>query len=243
MLRVVGGRTHYGEAVGIMTLETVFPRIPGDVGNASTFRFPVKLRTVKGASINRVVKQGDPALLEPFIEAAKELEKEGVRAITTSCGFLALFQDELAKSVKIPVFASSLMQVPLVYKMLGKGHKVGIITADSGSLSEKHLRAAGIDSIPLAIAGMEDQEEFPKAFLRNEPAIDPDKIRAEIVGVVKNLVSKNPDIGAFVLECANMPPYSAAIQEATGLPVFDIVTFINYVYGAVVRKPFKESFM
>jgi len=236
---VIGGRTHYGEAIGIITLDTTFPRIPGDIGNASTFSFPVKLRTVKGASIDRVVKQGDRTLLEPFIDTAKGLEKEGVRAVTTTCGFLALFQDEIAASVRIPVFTSSLMQVPLVYKMLGKGHKVGIVTADSDSLSQKHLTAAGIDpSIPLAIAGMQDQKEFSR-LLGNESELEPDKIEAEIVNVAKKLASENPDMGAFVLECANLPPYSSAIQRATGLPVFDLVTLTNYVYMAVVSRPFK----
>ena len=238
-MRVIGGRTHYGEAIGIITLDTTFPRIPGDIGNASTFSFPVKLRTVKGASIDRVVKQGDRTLLEPFIDTAKGLEKEGVRAVTTTCGFLALFQDEIAASVRIPVFTSSLMQVPLVYKMLGKGHKVGIVTADSDSLSQKHLTAAGIDpSIPLAIAGMQDQKEFSR-LLGNESELEPDKIEAEIVNVAKKLASENPDMGAFVLECANLPPYSSAIQRATGLPVFDLVTLTNYVYMAVVSRPFK----
>ena len=238
-MRVIGGRTHYGEAIGIITLDTTFPRIPGDIGNASTFSFPVKLRTVKGASIDRVVKQGDRTLLEPFIDTAKGLEKEGVRAVTTTCGFLALFQDEIAASVRIPVFTSSLMQVPLVYKMLGKGHKVGIVTADSDSLSQKHLTAAGIDpSIPLAIAGMQDQKEFSR-LLGNESELEPDKIEAEIVNVAKKLASENSDMGAFVLECANLPPYSSAIQRATGLPVFDLVTLTNYVYMAVVSRPFK----
>jgi len=238
-LRVIGGRTHYGEAIGIITLDTTFPRIPGDIGNASTFSFPVKLRTVKGASIDRVVKQGDRTLLEPFIDTAKGLEKEGVRAVTTTCGFLALFQDEIAASVRIPVFTSSLMQVPLVYKMLGKGHKVGIVTADSDSLSQKHLTAAGIDpSIPLAIEGMQDQKEFSR-LLGNESELEPDKIEAEIVNVAKKLASENSDMGAFVLECANLPPYSSAIQRATGLPVFDLVTLTNYVYMAVVSRPFK----
>jgi len=236
---VIGGRTHYGEAIGIITLDTTFPRIPGDIGNASTFDFPVKLRTVKGASIDRVVKQGDRTLLEPFVDTAKRLEKEGVRAVTTTCGFLALFQDEIAASVRIPVFTSSLMQVPLVYKMLGRGRKVGIITADSDSLSQKHLTAAGIDSsIPLAIEGMQDQKEFSR-LLGNERELEPDKIEAEIVNVAKKLASENSDMGAFVLECANLPPYSSAVQRATGLPVFDLVTLTNYAYMAVVSRPFK----
>lgn len=241
---IEGGRHHYGEAIGILTLDTIFPRIPGDIGNASTFSFPVRLRVVGGATQDRVVKEGGRGLLEPFIEAAKELEKDGVRAVTTSCGFLAPFQDDVAKALAIPVFTSSLMQVPLVYKMLGKGTRVGILTADSSHLGKMHLRGAGIDpSIPVAIAGLQDHEEWAKPFLRNQPTIDPEKIEVLIVNAAKELISKYPDTGAFVLECANMHPYSAAIQRETGRPVFDIITFVNYVYHAVVCKPFTGGFM
>ena len=117
---VKGGRTNYGEPIGILMLDTKFPRIFGDIGNAETFSFPVRYKRVVGATPQRVVKEADPSLIEPFIEAAKELEQKGVSAITTSCGFLAIFQDYLADAVDIPVFTSSLIQVPLVYRMLKK---------------------------------------------------------------------------------------------------------------------------
>jgi hypothetical protein len=233
-LRAIGGRTHYGQAIGILTLETHFPRFPGDMGNASTFNFPVKLKAVNGASITRVVKQGDPALLQPFIDAAKELEHDGVRAVTTTCGFLVLFQDEIAKALKIPVYTSSLLQIPLVHKMLGEGQRVGVLTADSSSLSERHLAKAGISSIPLAIYGMQRHEEFARAYLRDETDIDFGKIQGEVLNAAELLMAKYHDLGAFVFECANMPGYSEAVRVATGLPVFDIFTLTNYVYYGVL---------
>jgi len=236
-LLLKGGRTTYGEAIGIMVLDTRFPRVPGDVGNASTYSFPVRLKVVKGATVERVVKKADPTLLPLFIKAARELEAEGVRAITTSCGFLIIFQDELAKAVRVPVFTSSLIQVPLVHKMVGG--RVGIVTADAGSLTEMHLRKAGIDpSIPVAIAGLENEEEFSRAILGNSPDMDVEKIEAEVVKVSKRLVSEHPDVKAIVFECANLPPYAKAVQDATGLPVFDIITLANMVYNAVVRRRF-----
>jgi hypothetical protein len=197
---------------------------------------------VKEASINRVVKQGDPALLQPFIDGAKELEEAGVRAITTTCGFLILFQDEIAKALKIPVYTSSLMQIPLVYKMLGEGHRVGILTADSSSLSERHLAKAGVTSIPLAIHGMQVYEEFARAYLKDETEIDFDKIQGEVLSAAKEVMAKYSDLGAFVFECANMSGYSAAVRAATGLPVFDIVTLTNFVYYGVLGRSF-QGFM
>ncbi|MFQ5711156.1 MAG: aspartate/glutamate racemase family protein [Candidatus Geothermarchaeales archaeon] len=232
-----GGRTHYGEAIGILILDTKFPRIPGDIGNASTFDFPVRLRVVKGASVDRVVRQADPDLLNPFIQAARELESEGVKAITTSCGFLVLFQDELARAVGIPLFTSNLLVVPLVYELTGK--RVGIITASSESLTERHLRAAHIDpSIPIAVAGLEGQPEFGRAILGNSDSMDIDKVEGEVVDVAITLAKNHRDLGSFVLECHNLAPYSAAIQEALELPVFDIVTFTRFIYEAVVKRRF-----
>ncbi|GAI84306.1 unnamed protein product [marine sediment metagenome] len=231
-----GGYSIYGEVIGILKLETVEPKVPGDIGNATTYSFPVKYKIIKGATIDRLVEKNDPTLLNLFIDAAKELEKEGVRAITTSCGFAAIFQKEIAEVVEIPVFMSSLIQVPLVSSMLAKNKKVGILTANKKRLTNKHLEAVGIDNIPICIAGMEDQENFANMILKQQPFGDIDKIEKEVVEVSENLVKRNPEVGAIVLECTDMPPFAAAVQEAVDLPVFDINTLINYVYNAVVQK-------
>lgn len=231
-----GGKNLYGFAIGILMLHTRFPRIPGEMGNATTWDFPVLYKVVKGASPHRVVREGDPALLEPFIEAARELEREGVRAITTNCGFLAMFQKEMAAAVNVPVFTSTLMMVPMVHRMLRPDQKVGIITVNAKTLGQKHLEGAGAAGIPVAIAGLDTEEEFSHVLLDDEMELDVDKARAEHVRVAKRLLAEHPEVGAIVLECTNMPPYSADIQEATGLPVFDIVTLVNMVYDAVVKR-------
>ena len=239
----VEGYNIYGQAIGILCIESWFPKIPGHIKNASTFNFPVKYKVVKGATIERVVEKSDPRLLKPFKDAARELEKEGVKAITGSCGFLAIFQRELAEAVNIPVFTSSLIQVPLIYRMLGKNNSVGIITAMKRTLMEKHLEAVGIKSIPLRIVGMEDQEEFYNVIIKlKKDTMDIEKIRSEVVEVASNLVKQNPDVGAVVLECTDLPPFAAEIQKATGLPVFDIVTLTNMVYHAVVQKRYTGIF-
>ncbi|PKP62003.1 hypothetical protein CVT91_01045 [Candidatus Atribacteria bacterium HGW-Atribacteria-1] len=235
---VKGGQNIYGEAIGIITVKTKFPRIPGDIGNATTWDFPVMYRVVKETSPARVVGRVDPKLLEPFIEAARDLEKVGVKAITTTCGFLALFQEEISNSVNVPVFTSSLMQVPLVYRMLRRNQKVGIITIDSGLLTKKHLAGVGADSVPTIIVGTEDGKEFNRVILENEITLNVKKARADLVTVAKRLVRQYTEVGAIVLECTNMPPYARSIQQEVGLPVFDIYTLINMVYSAVVRKDF-----
>jgi len=227
----------YGESIGILILDATYPCIPGNVGNASTFPFPVRYKVVKEASIERLIKKRDKTLVQPFIDAAIELQEEGVKAITGACGFMALFQREVSDSVDVPVFLSSLLQIPFIYQI--KKQKIGIITADSKSLTPEHFISVGVNKeIPLLIGGMEDQKEFREAILEEKGTLDSDLIESEVVGVAKKLIAENPDIGALVLECSDLPPYAHAIQKEVNLPIFDFTTMIQYVHTALVRKEF-----
>jgi aspartate/glutamate racemase len=239
MTIVRGGRTNFGEPIGIIMLDTVFPRIPGDVGNASTFPFPVRYRVVEGVSPQMVVQEADPGLLKPFIKAAKSLESEGVRAISTSCGFLAIFHREMKNAVKVPMITSSLQQVHLAYSMIHEDQKVAVITARANCLTERHFRGVGIENIPFVVEGLDEAEEFNATISGNRPEGDMDKIREEVIDAAFRVVKKHPDVGAIVMECTNMPPYSKAVQDALKLPVFDIVTLIKYTYSLVVSQEYR----
>src|SRR5499426_436925 len=172
-MRVQGGYNLYGFSVGILMLDTQFPRIPGDMGNATTFPFPVRYHRVQGASPELVVRQGSGELLPAFIAGARVLEQEGVRAITTNCGFLAKFQTELAAAVPVPVFTSSLMLVPLVHRMLAPGQRVGIMSVDATALTAEHMAGAGITAeMPVVIVGLESEKEFTRVMLGNELELD-----------------------------------------------------------------------
>ncbi len=225
-------------ALGILLLDTRFPRIPGDIGNPSSYPYPVRLRVVQGATVPRVVSRSlDRGLLEPFVDAARALEQEGVRAITTSCGFLVLFQDELARQVRVPFFASSLLQIPLVYRLVQR--PIGIITADAGSLTPGHLRAAGVDpAVQVHIAGLEACSAFASAILHDGSTLDPVAVEAEVAEVAHQLVRTEPAIGAVVCECHNLAPYGPAIQRATSRPVFDIFSLIAQVIQAGLKPTF-----
>ena len=239
---VKGGKNTYGEIIGIIMQERKFPRIPGDIGNAWTFNFPVKYYVIRGLNIStrrKLWSSGYEEFINPFIAAAKQLEKDGVRAITSSCGAHIQFQQIIADAVNIPVFMSSLLQIPIVYRMLKKEQKVGVITAEAGprGLGKKHYEAAGAADIPVATIGMEDSDAFSN-IEKDLEEIDPSAIEKEMVKHAKKLINKDPDVGAIVLECTNIPPYSKAIQEAVELPVFDIITLTNWVYSAFVKKEF-----
>lgn len=220
--------------IGIILLDTRFPRILGDIGNPETFAYPVVYEKVEGAIPSRVVRDRDPALIEPFIQAARTLEKRGAKAITTSCGFLALWQQELASAVNVPVFTSSLIQVPWAYQLAGMRGRVGILTADASSLSESHLRGVGIDGVPVRIRGMAPDGEFNRVYLGNQPDLDVSKAEKEMVDEVSALILDR-DVFSVVLECTNMPAFGKAVRMAAGVPVFDILTLVNYVWTAVVK--------
>ena len=232
--KVRGGQNTYGFTVGILMLDTRFPRSPGDMGNAATFPFPVRYHRVDGAAPDLVVRRGAEGLLDAFVEAARFLEREGVGAITTNCGFLVKFQPQMAAAVRVPVFTSSLLLVPLVYRLLAPVRRVGIMTVNAPSLTPEHLTGAGISpDIPLAVIGMETEKEFTRVLLDDELELDVDAAREEHIRVARRLVAEHPDVGAIVLECTNMPPYADDIRRETGLPVFDITSLVRMAHDAL----------
>jgi Asp/Glu/hydantoin racemase len=233
-----GGKALYGAPLGILMLEARFPRIPGDMGNATTWPFPVLYRIVKGATPESVVLKGAAGLLPAFLEAAAELVHHGAEAITTNCGFLSLFQEELAAHVKVPVATSALLQVPWVQATLPPGKRVGVITVSAASLTPRHLEAAGVP-LDTPFVGTEKGREFFRVLILGEKDdMDVAKAEQDILDAGKSLMTSNPDIGAIVLECTNMPPYAAALREALGLPVHDIYSMITWFHAGLRPRRF-----
>ena len=232
-----GGKAIYGVSVGILMLDARFPRIPGDMGHAMTWPFPVHYRIVRDATPDRVVRQGAGGLLAAFVAAARELAADGVDGITTNCGFLSLFQEEIAAAVPVPVATSSLMQVALVNRLLAPGRRAGILTISASTLTRAHLERAGVpDGTP--VGSTEGGREFTRAILCNEAELDVEEARRDNVEAAVALRDANPDLGALVLECTNMVPYAADIRDATGLPVFSIASFVTWFQSSLVPRRF-----
>lgn len=232
------GQQSYGEAIGILLIDYFAPFVPGDVGNATTYSYPVRYKVIEGWTFEQLCSK-DKKMRDKVIEAAKELEREGVRAITGDCGYMAQYQQELAKELNVPVFMSSLLQVPFISRMLDSEEKVGIVCANSAALDDSLLEAMGINkSYPIYIKGLENKEHFHQAVIVENGTLDTNKMEEEVVSAVKELVQEDPKVKAILLECSMLPPYGAAVQEAVNLPVFDFITMIDYVYTAVVKKRF-----
>ncbi|MEX0284870.1 MAG: aspartate/glutamate racemase family protein [Paracoccaceae bacterium] len=234
-----GGKTVYGATLGILMLETQFPRIHGDIGNATTWPFPVQYRIVREATPDRVVRNDARLLVQKFIDAAQDLVASGCDGITTNCGFLAIVQDQLAEAVPVPVAASSLMQVPMVQAMLPPGKRVGVLTISKETLTDAHLTAANVP-LDTPIVGTEGGQVFTRDILGDAPRIDFAACRQDMLQAARDLVTEHRDIGAIVLECTNMTPYAADVRKLTGLPVFSIYSFVRWFHQGLVPDRFER---
>jgi hypothetical protein len=232
-----GGKALYGARVGILMLETRFPRISGDMGNAETWPFPVLYKVVPGASPRRVVCDKAEGLLDEFLAAAAELVHLGADGITTTCGFLSLYQREIAAHVGVPVATSSLMQIPLIEFVLPPGKRVGVLTVSAASLTEEHLRAAGADPAT-AVTGTDDGSEFTRVMLNDEERLDVAAAERDVLAAGDALVEGHRGIGAVLLECTNMVPYARALSARLRLPVFSIYTFVTWFHSGLVPRDF-----
>jgi Asp/Glu/hydantoin racemase len=232
-----GGKAIYGARLGILMLEARFPRIPGDMGNAGTWPFPVLYRVVRGASPQRVVMERATGLLDAFLEAAAELVDLGADGITTNCGFLSLYQQKISERCRVPVATSSLMQIPMVQALLPPGKRVGVLTISAKTLTRDHLRLAGAaEDTP--VFGTDSGAEFTRVIIGNERELDVAAACRDIVAAGEALTRAHPEVGAIVLECTNMCPYAAVLRDRVGLPVFDIYSFISWFHAGLRPREF-----
>lgn len=234
-------RTYYGVSLGILMLDSKFQRFNGDIGNAQTWPFPVQYKIVRGAVPNKVVDtHNNRDLFQHFADAADTLIADGVDGITTTCGFLALFQQELAAHCSVPVATSALLQVPMIARMLPKGKRPAILTFSASSLTDHHLAAVGIDA-QTPVVGMPSTSEFQRAIREGDNSVPIEIFKDEVLDVAQCMVKNDPSIGAIVCECTNITPYSYEINRRLGVPVFDMVTLVHWFHRALRPQHFPQD--
>ena len=209
--------------LGILMLDTRFPRIEGDIGNAASFDFPVIFQRLEGIGPSDAVAAHPdrPRVMAALAANAEKLAKAGAVGISTSCGFLALYQRELASVSPIPVATSALILIPTL-----AGRKVGVITASARNLTPAHLVAVGAPA-DTPVEGMPEGGSFAATFLDNGPTLDREAVEAEAVAAGRSLLARHPEVDAVVLECTNLPPYSGALKRALGVPVYDVLDLLR----------------
>ena len=230
-----------GDTLGILSLDTAFPRIPGDAGNPGSYPFPTLVKVVAGADSTKVVRDGTPDgdLPQKFVDAARALEARGVRAIVSTCGFLITSQSRIAADVNVPVMLSALSLLPGLHAVMSA--RIGVLTASRSSLGPTALKAAGIEPGAVVIQGMDGEPVFTRTFLvplEDQPSeLDRREMEKAVVGQAKTLVKRAPDVGAILLECGNLPPYADAIRAATGRPVFHLIDAACWLMAANAPVP------
>ena len=234
---VKGGKLYYDLPIGILCLESQFPKLRGHLRNPISFSFPTVTRVVEGVDIPCLLFNPTLDLVEPFIKVAKQLEEDGVQAISGSCGFMARFQGIIASELKIPVILSSLVQIPMIRIMHGKNAKIGVLTASSNALTVDHFDNCGTCMDDVIIHGMEHNTEFRETILEGKRNyFDIDALRG-IVGTAKNFVNKK-QLDALVLECTDLSVFSHDIQKKIEKPIYDINSLIEFTYSVVCRKQY-----
>lgn len=234
------GSMFQGMTVGILKISgTHVVFLPGNVANATTYKFPVRLYPIPGLGHHQVIS-GDPSVLESVIEGAKELERGGCRVIVGNCGYFGHFQREVAESVDCLTFLSSMIQVPWILTGLKRSQKLLVMCADSKNLDDHLMESCRVpveDRERCVVAGMEDYPEFQN-ILYDKGVTDFEKLGQEMNDCIAKQIQAHPEIGAILLECTEFPPYASQIQEEFNLPVFDFITMINYLYHATAQEPY-----
>lgn len=218
--------------IGMLVQDEYFDAIkPGHMHHPFTYNFEIEWKCIK----NWAGSFCGGWNLNAWVSAAKELEKMGIKAVTCNCGKTGVMQKELNRAVEIPVFTSSLLQIPTVKRFLSPNKKVGVITAPSAKEIWKQLQeSCEIDpnSIEVFHAG---GGSWGSQFAKNQ-TYDYVKVRDQLTEGIVNFVKSKGNIGALVLECTELPLYSGFIQTVTKLPVFDAVTMVNWVYTSLSNK-------
>ena len=237
----------YGMGLGVLLLDDIYPAFPGDVRNPSAYPFPIQYEIVRGVDINKLVVEPDKSgCLPPILNAAKNLERLGCRAIVGECGYFSYFQQEVAASVDIPVFISSLIQVPLAQQAVGPRKVVGILAADARYIGERHLLSVGIQPGSNYVIGgaMDDFKcvEFDHLWtdgLRSDPpSAIYEKAEREFLDVAVHFYQSYSNMGAMVLECTGFPPFARALQRQIDIPIFSWGTLMDYAYSVIVHRDY-----
>lgn len=226
----------YGQAVGIILLDRRVPSILGDVGNASSFRYPVIYRSIPGFTVEKC-RACEPGWAENIIKAAIELEQQGVRGISSNCGFMIQYQQCVRDAVSVPVCLSSLLQLPLIAASIDKSGAIGVVTSASRTLSVELLERNGVRiDRSIIIKGIDDEAEIRTAVLEERDILDSDLMAKQTAQVAKRLVADHPNVRAILLESAALAPYAKAVQEATDLPVHDFLTLIDFMQSGTHQR-------
>ena len=238
------GRNVFGLTIGLVQMRVNLPMIPGNMGNATTFDFPMLYREMNAENVFDVMANPPSQnFTDAIVEAAQWLELQGVKAIMGNCGFFGSYQKVVKARINVPFFSSSLMMLPMMVQSMPRNRKVGVITANGPILKKvQAIENCGLSledkENRIVVMGCEEYPEFATGIMANTGRYNPTRVEREIVSVAERMLVANNDIGAILLECTELSPHAVAVQQAVRLPVWDYTTLTNWIYSGCVRRPF-----
>jgi len=234
---VIGGQPFYGQEVGVLLLDARYPRLPGDVGHADTYRWPVQFEIVEGLTADRLIHHFDDAIAHQVARAIDRLARRGARLAVGGCGFFARVHASIREQSPIPFLSSSLLQVPWLRMLYGD--PIGVLTIDAQALDDRYLADCGWSRRdPVVIEGIDPSSLFAHVYFENRDRFDPREMEADVVAAARRLGARTPELKAVVLECTNMAPFAAAIQRILPVPLYDVQGLADFVTLATRRTPY-----
>jgi len=228
-----------GYPVGILCLPGVSALIPGNVQNAGTFNFPVLYKVLEDVRFEQIAN-GDRAVEAAIVAGAEELVVNGVKAVVGACGSLGHYQSAVANAVGVPVFMSILTQVPFILQSLGNNQKLAAVFASTQTFTPLIQHECGIDDLGRIVSvGLMECPSF-SGMTEPEKEFDGDALLAEMIARIESVMDDS--VGALLLQCSDLPPFAAELQQYFGLPVYDMTGLISWLQSAVLRRPF-EGFL
>ncbi len=228
--------------LGVVVLDGSTPRVPGDVGHPQSYRIPVDFEVAHGATMQPIFAGHEHELLPSLATAGRALVERGARVLGTTCGLLTRLQRPLARQLGVPVAASAMLQLPSTLATVGADQRIGLLTADASLITPRRLVDAGVPTDQLGRVRTIDLLRAPSFYhaLTGEVAtVDLPRATAEITRIVQRALAVDPSIAGIVSECANLPPYSPALRATTGMPVWDALGQLHWLWSAVTscREP------
>ncbi len=224
--------------IGVIMLNTQFPRLPGDIGNPGSFNAECEIVKLDKSRVENIVHNKiEDELANEIQDAALTLEARGCGIVTTSCGFLGPLQGRISRSLSVPFISSSLILIPLLQSLYGAGSKIGVLTFDSRRLLPQHFM--GHYGENLFIAGIEQGRELYRVINNNESELDRSLAQADVIDAASRLIPRG--VSCLLLECTNFSPYKPALRETGGLAVYDLVEAVNWLAGSVAVTSISDS--
>jgi len=219
------------KSLGIIRLDFPYPINNGDVDNPKSFGYRVIYYVVKGFTFEMLLSgKMSKAVEKGFIAAVKWLEESGAEGISGDCGYMYLFQDLARKHANVPVFMSSLCQLPFIEMALKPHHKILIMTSSGANFDKIRSTLPQSQSERIVVAGCEDVPYFDA--LAKVEKVQEDKCAPRLLKLAKKQLAKDKAIWAILIECTQMPAFSNYFREELGVPVFDIITCLNYFHSS-----------